>query len=658
MSSSASTKSGRVLVLRVGIPGFVISILLAILIGCGERSSSSDSQIHSTEPKKVTIQATVFPTPTQMTIISTPTVDANPSDKFIGTGGKTSGLFQLSKGRYRLLLDVRGNDRLLAPDTWKIELFRIPDDVVLLDRSGRGVSGRSSDEFLIEDASWKLWFRLNVGDDANWTVTLRRVGDLPKTTPAPQATVQMTEEPPKELRRKTTAASRPEPTGTPTTALTATPTPTLTPSPTPTPDPELPIHHEHIVESGESLVQIAERYGTTVSALIEANAIQDPSLIRPGQIINIPLNSRTSVPTLMPTAQPTLTPQTFQSCQDVPDSLIVVDTQGRRAVPRHLVPSAPDGDNDGFACGGQLGVAPSSEPADSPSTPKVRSGNRLDLASLGGAFPKRDGNLEVSVVDAWRTDTIGSRRMSSLTLVVVRLDIRSVADGNIDLDLATFELHNTGQTMKWEFDEHLTELAAQELSVSSISSIIRNRAIPFVVVFANVPTSETSLLFRFDSNQFWPGSIVFPLQTDQTADGSQSTSASAGQTQRIPGIGDTGASENWAITLIAQEKRSVIGRTRAQGQYRILTVKLRNIGRRTYPLNSHDFSLVTPSRIEYSISSDGSTALWGSSGPDVFLSIEEVQPGLSKDVRVVFDVPPGASGLTMDIQGILFALPD
>ena len=300
LSSYVGVKSVRVWVILVGRLCFVLFILVSVLIGCGERSSSPDTQIRPAEQREVTIQATAIPTPT---------VDDNLSGFHFGIGGETSDLFQLAQGRYVLLLEVTGNDRFLAPDTWRIELFRILEDVVLLDRSGRGVSGRSSGGFLIENAAWELWFRLNVGDDARWTVTLRRVGDLPSTTPIPQAKAQTTEDP------QPTPALRVAQTETPTRGSTA----PLTPAPQPTPAP------------------------ASKPTLTEAP-------------------TRASTPPLSPTPQPTSTPQTFQSCQEIPEPLIVVDTQGRRAVPRDLVPSAPDGDNDGFACGGQLGLAPTPTP--------------------------------------------------------------------------------------------------------------------------------------------------------------------------------------------------------------------------------------------------------------------------------------------------------
>ncbi len=59
-----------------------------------------------------------------------------------------------------------------------------------------------------------------------------------------------------------------------------------------------------------------------------------------------------STPTPTRTSTPGL--RTWASCEQVPARLLRLDTQGRVAVKRELVPSQPDGDNDGFACGTQL----------------------------------------------------------------------------------------------------------------------------------------------------------------------------------------------------------------------------------------------------------------------------------------------------------------
>ena len=44
----------------------------------------------------------------------------------------------------------------------------------------------------------------------------------------------------------------------------------------------------HVVQPGDTLTSIAEQYGTTVQALVEANAIEDPDVIAVGQELTIP----------------------------------------------------------------------------------------------------------------------------------------------------------------------------------------------------------------------------------------------------------------------------------------------------------------------------------------------------------------------------------
>ncbi|MFQ5381781.1 MAG: LysM peptidoglycan-binding domain-containing protein [Dehalococcoidia bacterium] len=88
-----------------------------------------------------------------------------------------------------------------------------------------------------------------------------------------------------------------EPTRTPTSSLptltptpklavaTSTPTsaPTVAPSPTPTVGPST-----YVVEEGDSLSIIADRFGTTVEELLALNDIEDQNLIFVGQEIKLP----------------------------------------------------------------------------------------------------------------------------------------------------------------------------------------------------------------------------------------------------------------------------------------------------------------------------------------------------------------------------------
>jgi len=46
--------------------------------------------------------------------------------------------------------------------------------------------------------------------------------------------------------------------------------------------------YEHVVRSGETVSTIARDYGTTVSAIVEANQLANPNAIRVGQILFVP----------------------------------------------------------------------------------------------------------------------------------------------------------------------------------------------------------------------------------------------------------------------------------------------------------------------------------------------------------------------------------
>ncbi len=87
------------------------------------------------------------------------------------------------------------------------------------------------------------------------------------------------------------------------TPILATPTlpPGVTPSPTPRPDKIV-----HVVQPGETLLAIAQRYGVPMQTIQVANGIADPERIQAGQALVIPLATPTPAPE--PTATPTLTP--------------------------------------------------------------------------------------------------------------------------------------------------------------------------------------------------------------------------------------------------------------------------------------------------------------------------------------------------------------
>jgi LysM repeat protein len=63
--------------------------------------------------------------------------------------------------------------------------------------------------------------------------------------------------------------------------------PTSTPAATPVPTPE-PSYRTYTVKSGDFLISIANRFGTTVQAILELNEIDDPSRLVIGQELKIP----------------------------------------------------------------------------------------------------------------------------------------------------------------------------------------------------------------------------------------------------------------------------------------------------------------------------------------------------------------------------------
>jgi len=53
----------------------------------------------------------------------------------------------------------------------------------------------------------------------------------------------------------------------------------------------------HVVQRGETLAQIAWRYGTSVSAIMQANGLRNPNLIYVGQRLRIPTGGGSATPT-------------------------------------------------------------------------------------------------------------------------------------------------------------------------------------------------------------------------------------------------------------------------------------------------------------------------------------------------------------------------
>lgn len=98
-----------------------------------------------------------------------------------------------------------------------------------------------------------------------------------------------------------------EPGAAPVVTATATPSATTTPAPTPTPT-AAGTTTIHIVQRGETLGAIAQRYGVSVAAIVRANNIANPNLIVPGQRLTIPVAGQ-PLPTATPRPAQPATPR-------------------------------------------------------------------------------------------------------------------------------------------------------------------------------------------------------------------------------------------------------------------------------------------------------------------------------------------------------------
>jgi LysM repeat protein len=149
--------------------------------------------------------------------------------------------------------------------------------------------------------------------DVSLVITYTPRPATPTYTPTPTVTPSRTPTPtdtPVPTNTPTPTATRPAPSSTPTTpptvvsaATRVTNTPTSTPTvATPTPVPPV----TYVVQPGDTLSEIAARFDVTLAALLEANDITDPTLIRPGRVLIIPVPGATVVASAGST--PTWTP--------------------------------------------------------------------------------------------------------------------------------------------------------------------------------------------------------------------------------------------------------------------------------------------------------------------------------------------------------------
>ncbi|MCX7691363.1 LysM peptidoglycan-binding domain-containing protein [Thermoflexus sp.] len=168
------------------------------------------------------------------------------------------------------------------------------------------------------------------------------------------------------IRMARAAMTRPTPTSTPTSTPTRTPTPTSTPTPTWTPTPIPPLQHQ--VQEGETLSEIALRYGVPVEAIRQLNNLSG-DLIVVGQVLLVPVYTPTPIlatPTLPPGVTPSPTPRPDKIIHVVQPGETLLAIAQRYGVPMQTIQAANGIANPERIQAGQALVIPLATPTPAP----------------------------------------------------------------------------------------------------------------------------------------------------------------------------------------------------------------------------------------------------------------------------------------------------
>ncbi len=208
-------------------------------------------------------------------------------------------------------------------------------------------------------------------------------GAQAQSSPLPTLTPSRTLRPPPTLEPPTltlTVTTTPAPTETPTLNL-AVEIPglrgleTATPTGTPGCEPRADWQLTYEIQPNDALATIAQRYGTYVNALAEANCIDDPNVIRAGQQIRVPGAAHPNQPRFECIPYTILTP--FDGTNSVPETGSIVFNWVGPRVPVTLIRIYRPG-KDGVLDGSQVEI-----------TVELRQNETVNLAEVlpeGGTY--------------------------------------------------------------------------------------------------------------------------------------------------------------------------------------------------------------------------------------------------------------------------------
>lgn len=148
--------------------------------------------------------------------------------------------------------------------------------------------------------------------------------------------------------------------------------------------------------------------------------------------------------------------------------------------------------------------------------------------------------------------------------------------------------------------------------------------------------------------------------TPSTQTGSSDTNTTAEKAAPVPAakIGDTVTDKDmdFAVTNFTTAKTlgSSFTKKDAQGTFQVISLKITNQSKETKTIDSSMFQLTDSQGRTFDRSVEGQSAQGFSEGGfDLFL--QQVQPGLSVNGDIVFDIPADATGLQLVVKGSVFS---
>lgn len=122
-------------------------------------------------------------------------------------------------------------------------------------------------------------------------------------------------------------------------------------------------------------------------------------------------------------------------------------------------------------------------------------------------------------------------------------------------------------------------------------------------------------------------------------------------------LSNTGVSSNVQITVEGMDTKDQVGDpdmgpTKAQGVFKIVKLKISNNQKDAITCDTNSFKLVDSQGREFSASSEAQTALaMANGGNDLGFFLKQINPGITIEGVVPFDIPKDATGLVLKAHG-------